>query len=266
MSRLRWFKFYPQEWLTSTQTSGRSLEEVGLYIQLLSLQSVGDILPKSTEKLARLVGIDRRKFERLWRNVSPNFVEVEGGLVNPKLNEIMASANKRSQEQSMRAHMRWGNNPALPAQCGDGNAASSPTGICLIRSKKKEEEENTKTPPSPPLGGVSVAVKASPKTDPLGNDLPDFVRFYAAYPRHVARRAAVTAWRKLNPPPALVETILADVRKRAGSPDWLKDNGAYIPHPATYLNGQRWLDEDLLAGAPVDSHLGPMDRLGRLGE
>ena len=29
----------------------------------------------------------------------------------------------------------------------------------------------------------------------------------------------------------------------AKTKDWLKENGKYIPFPATYLNGKRWEDE-----------------------
>ena len=31
--------------------------------------------------------------------------------------------------------------------------------------------------------------------------------------------------------------------KHATCHDWLKDNGQFIPHAATWLNGKRWNDE-----------------------
>jgi len=36
------------------------------------------------------------------------------------------------------------------------------------------------------------------------------------------------------------ETIIAHVKYMATTPDWKKNNGEYIPMPATYLNQMRW--------------------------
>ena len=30
--------------------------------------------------------------------------------------------------------------------------------------------------------------------------------------------------------------------------EWFKENGAFIPHPTTYINGKRWLDEKTEGG------------------
>ena len=38
--------------------------------------------------------------------------------------------------------------------------------------------------------------------------------------------------------------MLDAVRKQKLSDDWTKENGKFIPYPATWLNGQRWLDTD----------------------
>jgi len=34
---------------------------------------------------------------------------------------------------------------------------------------------------------------------------------------------------------------LLEVQKR--SPQWKKDGGQYIPHPVTWIHGERWKDE-----------------------
>lgn len=69
-----------------------------------------------------------------------------------------------------------------------------------------------------------------------------FDEFWRAYPRHDAKQTAVRAFRKVSEK-LLRETILPDLEKRRGSEQWTKDNGAYIPHAATYLNQQRWQDQ-----------------------
>ncbi len=74
-----------------------------------------------------------------------------------------------------------------------------------------------------------------------------FAAFWSAYPRKVAKPAALRAWNKVKPSDDLVLTILADVERRKEGDQWRRDGGQFIPHPATYLNGARWEDEDVVA-------------------
>jgi hypothetical protein len=66
---------------------------------------------------------------------------------------------------------------------------------------------------------------------------PDFDAFWRAYPRKVGKGAAAKAWVRattLNPPSAIIAAVALqkfDHRER------------FIPHPATWLNQERWLDE-----------------------
>lgn len=80
-------------------------------------------------------------------------------------------------------------------------------------------------------------------TTPRERD-PRFDEWYALYPRKVARKAAEKAWAKLAPSDALVEQIMAGLR--AQLPAWArkpKSERQFIPHPSTWLNQMRWLDE-----------------------
>lgn len=72
------------------------------------------------------------------------------------------------------------------------------------------------------------------------NNLPKgFAEFWARYPRRVGKGQAAKAWVK-NGGADNLEAILKDLRNRA----WPTDK-QYIPHPATYLNGWRWLDTEV---------------------
>jgi len=73
--------------------------------------------------------------------------------------------------------------------------------------------------------------------------LTSFKTFYQAYPKHKARKKAGEAWNKLNPDDALFQTIMATLEKQKNCEDWKKEKGKYIPHPATWLSGERWKDE-----------------------
>ena len=107
------------------------------------------------------------------------------------------------------------------------------------------------TPSNPPMGedGQPQTAakskppkrkKASPKED---YDLEGFNAFYAAYPRHEGKAAALKAWNKLAPDVVLQEQMGKALEVQKKSPQWTKNNGQYIPMPATWLNGRRWEDE-----------------------
>lgn len=82
-----------------------------------------------------------------------------------------------------------------------------------------------------------------------GSDPPGFSEFWTAYPKHVARKDAVAAWQKIEPPEELRVKILAAIGAQKKSNQWLKDGGLYIPYPASWLNARRWEDEVLSAAA-----------------
>ena len=92
----------------------------------------------------------------------------------------------------------------------------------------------------------------SPKGDYAQDDLSEgFNQFWSAYPRKEAKQNAIRAWNKLRPDEALTRQILAAVERFRLDPQWSKENGQFIPHPATFLNGRRW--EDVLsAQSPPD--------------
>ncbi len=77
----------------------------------------------------------------------------------------------------------------------------------------------------------------------------NFSIFWSAYPKKQAKGKAESAFKKLNPDETLMATIMSAIEKAKKSESWLKDNGKFIPHPATWLNGQRWEDEVTQGGS-----------------
>ena len=73
--------------------------------------------------------------------------------------------------------------------------------------------------------------------------------FWANYPRKVGKEAARKAFSRLNMTNELLSQMLSAIKQQCASPQWTKDNGQYIPNPATWLNQGRW--EDVLPAAPV---------------
>lgn len=103
-------------------------------------------------------------------------------------------------------------------------------------SKPSEPSEPTKPtirPPISPKRGTRVEAE-------------DFVfnRFWNTYPRKVKKAEAYRAWCKEAKLCTDVQTaIFAALEWQVRQEDWLKDDGRFVPYPASYLNGRRWEDE-----------------------
>ena len=77
-----------------------------------------------------------------------------------------------------------------------------------------------------------------------------FAEFWAEYPKKKAKKDAQKAWNKIKPTAELFENIIEAVKFAKNSMEWKKENGRFIPNPATWLNGGRWDDE--LTPAPIN--------------
>lgn len=70
----------------------------------------------------------------------------------------------------------------------------------------------------------------------------DFDAFWSIYPRKVGKGAAKKSFERAILKTDL-KTILDAVEAQRQSPQWQRDGGQFIPHPATWLNQERWDDE-----------------------
>lgn len=72
---------------------------------------------------------------------------------------------------------------------------------------------------------------------------PQWCRFWAAFPKRVAKKEARQAWATLNPDARTVDRMLETLAWQVRQPAWVKDGGAFIPYPASWLRAERWTDE-----------------------
>jgi hypothetical protein len=70
-----------------------------------------------------------------------------------------------------------------------------------------------------------------------------FLQFYNAYPRKTAKALAWKAWKKHNGNLPPLDDLISKINEFKNTDDWKKENGKFIPHPATWINGKRWEDE-----------------------
>lgn len=87
--------------------------------------------------------------------------------------------------------------------------------------------------------------KAIKKQNKELNELQEkqFDKFWQAYPKKVSKKQAQKSWKKINPSLELFEKILKALEMVKQTEQWKKDNGKFIPYPATWLNQERWTDE-----------------------
>lgn len=99
MAKAPAFQFYASDFLTDTQAW--EIEEIGIYIRLLSNQWVNGPLPKDEKRLARIAGCDTDIFKKAWVILGFKFsINSEDLLYNPKLEEI------RDEQEAFRVKQR----------------------------------------------------------------------------------------------------------------------------------------------------------------
>ena len=130
------------------------------------------------------------------------------------------------------------------------------------RKPKQESIRQPETTQAETLPGLSLSETATPpKPSAVGKKDrqpgPLFSAFWEAYPKKVGKRDAIKAFEKLEGQGVLsaetLPAVLAALDRQRRSQDWMKDDGQYIPHPATWLNGRRWEDAEATDSAPAPS-------------
>ncbi len=127
---------------------------------------------------------------------------------------------------------RGGGRAPLPLFEKSGNAAP-----------KAERRPNPCFTDSPAT--ATQAIPAQTVSQPANITPNGFERFWQAYPRKADKRAALLAWKALQPSETLVNAMLAALAAQCESAPWKESGGRYIPHPAKWLSHRRWEDQQL---------------------
>jgi hypothetical protein len=71
----------------------------------------------------------------------------------------------------------------------------------------------------------------------------EFNRFWKACPRKTGKAAARKAFPRALKKGITTDQLIEDMSRRVEQGQWSLSEKRFIPHPATYLNGERWEDE-----------------------
>jgi hypothetical protein len=72
--------------------------------------------------------------------------------------------------------------------------------------------------------------------------MDDFQEFWNVWPKRCAKADARKAWAQTKDIRPELTNLLNAVKAACKTEAWMKDGGKYIPHPATWLRGERWDD------------------------
>lgn len=100
-------------------------------------------------------------------------------------------------------------------------------------NENENDKYNISTSSSPSARGGEVS----------GVYSDDFLEFWSAYPKKMGKGSAFKVFNKLKLSKIDKADILSALNWQKKSEQWVKDNGQFIPYPATYLNQRRWEDE-----------------------
>lgn len=188
-------------------------------------------LPNDDEIIAALIGMPAELWEKHRKVLMRGWVDGNDGrlyhaTVSVRVLEMLdyrSKQAKRVADFKIRQREQHAANALPTGEQNDSNDTGTGTGTGTLK--------DINTAPGKP---VRATVHGFP---------PGFDEFWTAYPRKIAKPLAAKAFAKVHPDAELLARILSSVRQQASSEQWCNEGGRFVPHAATWLNGQRWLDE-----------------------
>ena len=228
------------EQIFSSSIMEEELEVRYLFMSMLAICETGGVVDITPEALARKVNlpVDRVRLalqalqrpdpkSRSSNDEGRRLVAIDThrdwGWIIVNYEKYKAIRSNEERREYMKEYMRRKRTNKLLTPVNSVNRLLTP----LAKAEAEAEEEEKK--PCPPKA-----------VDDLG-----FPQFWSGYPRKEARKDALKAWMKLSPSLTLRVKIFEGLRKAKILPQWTKDEGQFIPLPASWIRAARWEDEPI---------------------
>jgi uncharacterized protein YdaU (DUF1376 family) len=207
-------------------------EEHGIYLRLLMFawRTKSCSLQNDDRRLATMVGVTPNKWAKLKPIIMEFWTLVDDAWVQKKLTSQRAFVEKSRKQKSnagkasAKAKSLKSNKPvstAEPTAEPTVNATARQQSITITKTKERDKSLSTPIPPEGDLQG-------------------EFVRFWEYYPRKVGKGAAEKAFIKARKNTSLAEIAMPLKAFKAATAG---TEISKIPHPSTWLNQSRWLDD-----------------------
>lgn len=232
MASLPYMQFYPSDWMGDCQIL--TLAARGAWQTIICKAwhpSTRGVVSLKLSAFARLFGATVEQAEKVIAEIEEMHiadVERDGDVVTVTCRRVVrdwlaaeARSNTLSASGQRGAKKRWGGH-SHPNGQDNGVAIERPIAI------QNPESRSQQVPPLPPRSEPRPSVAER-----------EFEEFYLAYPKKRSRGDAWKAWRTLHPP---LQQCLESIEKLKQTEEWRKERGQFIPHPATWIRAQGWLD------------------------
>ncbi len=237
MAALPYLKFYPSDYLSDT--SHLTTLEHGAYLLLIfTYWQRGDSFRANDERtlnkrLATVARLSNEEWECVRETLSEFFTcsptEWRHERIETDLQAVLSKSETNSRAGKASAERRKARNK------NDNSTNDERT----FDERSTDEQRNANhTDTDTDTDTEKKKKTSSSKKAPAG-----FEQFWLAYPNKSAKANAEKAFSKIGPDQDLLDRIMSGLTAAKRSRDWVKDGGQYIPHAATWLNGERWLDE-----------------------
>lgn len=237
MPKLPFMRFYPGDYLLATRILTDT--EKAIWMDLLCFMWLQENdkgnLEMDIEDLARMLGRDRLTV-RLTLDTLKSKAVCDLFYVQNGASQLVKIGSRRMQRDAKSLILT---NKRVKTFNASINARLTHT----LTPKKSEVRSHIKDPPTPQGG------------DGGGDDFEDF---WEAYPKKEARVAALKEWVELSPELELMAKMGKALKVQKKTLKWTKEDGRFVPSPATWLKERRWEDE--IGG----SNAKPIDKLDRI--
>ena len=232
---------YVQDYLTDEKLSMCSWTSQGVYIKLLCLlhksDPYGTILLKQNDKpdlnFASNFASKIMKLLPIERDV---LIAAITELVNEKC--LTIEGNKLFQKRMVRDNEI----SLIRSETGKkGGLKTQKIAKAKVKAPAKAKAKANADIDIDIVNDIDIDVESDVRRTTLSETR--FNDFWDAYPNKKGKKAAFAAWKKAKVTADLHAKLLSAIRLQKTSAQWQKDNGQYIPNPATWLNQGRWDDE-----------------------
>jgi uncharacterized protein YdaU (DUF1376 family) len=219
---LPFMKMYWGDYLGDTYHL-RAIEHGGYLLLIAHYWRVGS-LPSDPAKLAQIARMTKKE----WAAHGDAILEFFKDGKHKRIDEEREKANAKSAKAVNAAHQRWDSEKEanLLKTLNTGNANAS-----LLHSERNANQNQIPEPEPLRLKKENPKEK---KTRSAGS--AEFENFWSVYPRKINRAVALKAFEKA------IRKTEADLIITAVRGYKFADDEQFIPHPATWLNQERWID------------------------
>lgn len=230
------YSWFLADWFHSERVASMSLQERGLYREILDLLYSQGSIGADEPTVIKLVRCEPKEFRNAWPKVKEClYLDQDGRYrnrrVDVELSEIAAHRARKSKAGKVGNEARWKRSQGVPV------------GIAVGSQPDRKDIAPLPLPLPHPL----------PHPHPhQRSDLSEmFLAVFDAYPEHRRDKSHQTqsAFTEIMAPrsdedhPKLQAKILDSIERAKASDDWARENGRFVPNLKKFLEEMHWVRE-----------------------